>query len=231
MDLKTKAMAVGCILAPGLMEHRFQQRVRPDIAARLDAQKVIFIHIPKTGGVSVSTAAFGGSPGHRTWHQWQRLHPKKFGNYLKFAVIRDPISRFLSAYDYILNRPIGWSQLSDTWIDAVRSCGDIETLLKQLAEADWSRFPHFRPQSHFVATSDRTIMVNRIVPFTRIETEIENILGIKIKRLNPTRGDRTSAAELHPNDLKLLQNFYCDDSLLHEFALSAEGDVFGRRFG
>ncbi len=61
--------------------------------------RTIFIHIPKTGGNSVS-AAFGfGWAAHTDIGQYARtLRPEVFRGYFKFAVVRNPWERMLSEY-------------------------------------------------------------------------------------------------------------------------------------
>lgn len=65
-------------------------------------KKVIFIHNPKAGGTSIkqafglADAKFGAD--HRTPHHF--IHPKTWDSYYTFAVVRHPIDRFVSSYNY-----------------------------------------------------------------------------------------------------------------------------------
>jgi chondroitin 4-sulfotransferase 11 len=66
-----------------------------------DANKVIFVHIPKAAGNGVTKSIFGcESNGHYTWKAYARDNVK-FREYYKFAVVRNPYDRFISAYDYL----------------------------------------------------------------------------------------------------------------------------------
>jgi hypothetical protein len=66
-----------------------------------DATQSIFIHIPKTGGVSIAAALYGVLIPHYTWQEWRRVNPTKFKRYFKFAVLRDPVTRFASSFDFV----------------------------------------------------------------------------------------------------------------------------------
>lgn len=69
--------------------------------------KIIFIHIPKCAGVSISTA-FGyntnlASGRHYTSKEYKEKYPYEYKTYYKFAFVRNPYSRILSFYNYILS--------------------------------------------------------------------------------------------------------------------------------
>jgi len=67
-------------------------------------EKLIFIHIPKTAGTSITFEPFFDFVDihvphwHETWKFYQKNYPEEWKNYKKFAVIRDPVERFLSQY-------------------------------------------------------------------------------------------------------------------------------------
>jgi len=63
--------------------------------------RCIFIHIPKTGGKSVSSALGFGWPGHKDISQYAgELNPEVFQSYFKFAVVRNPWERLVSEYNF-----------------------------------------------------------------------------------------------------------------------------------
>src|SRR5437588_5671820 len=69
----------------------------PQIYHRL---KTIFVHVPKTAGTSIERhlqmqdCASGPIGGHTTASAFQRHFPDAFGEYFKFAVVREPVDRF-----------------------------------------------------------------------------------------------------------------------------------------
>ena len=78
-------------------------------------QNWLFIHIPKTAGTSISQALFGSDFGHCTVDHYEIFSPKRFHNYFKFAFVRNPWDRFLSAYKF-LNKG-GMYSVDKNWAD------------------------------------------------------------------------------------------------------------------
>src|SRR5690606_6994134 len=82
-----------------------------------DNLRCIFIHIPKTGGVSVSKALFGNlGGGHNTVRDYKVIFgPLTFARYFSFTFVRNPFSRLYSAFSFLKkggfnNRDLEWSQ-------------------------------------------------------------------------------------------------------------------------
>ena len=65
--------------------------------------RCLFIHVPKNAGTSVTEALRldVGLPGHRTWREYEGRCIAPDGTpYFSFAVVRDPLDRLVSNYDY-----------------------------------------------------------------------------------------------------------------------------------
>jgi hypothetical protein len=74
-----------------------------DIRRRCQSWKdlgTIFIHVPKTAGVSVSRALYGRPLGHFTAVDIRRVLPREFGSLFTFGVVRNPLNRLISAYRF-----------------------------------------------------------------------------------------------------------------------------------
>ncbi|MCC5796454.1 MAG: sulfotransferase family 2 domain-containing protein [Methylophaga sp.] len=68
--------------------------------------KFIFIHVPKAAGTSLKTAlnlSFRDA-GHLPLTYYEHLHPEEYREFYKFAFVRNPWSRLLSAYNYMSQR-------------------------------------------------------------------------------------------------------------------------------
>lgn len=63
--------------------------------------KLIFIHIPKCAGRSISDA-FGLSFDHYTAAFYKQHQPELWQEYRKFTIVRNPLDRFVSMYHYMM---------------------------------------------------------------------------------------------------------------------------------
>src|SRR5580658_494468 len=66
--------------------------------------RLLFIHVPKNAGTSIAAALYGRSLGHKTAHFYHTAAVDFFRDAEVFAVLRDPVERFLSAYWFIRNQ-------------------------------------------------------------------------------------------------------------------------------
>src|SRR5690554_5547712 len=65
---------------------------------------ILFIHIPKSAGTTISTELYGKRIGHNYYTDWKSLKGKKFTENMKsFSVVRNPITRLESAYRFAIN--------------------------------------------------------------------------------------------------------------------------------
>ena len=60
----------------------------------------VFVHVPKTAGVSMEVHSYIGGTGHSTFHQLT-LEEKFDPDYFKWAFVRNPYDRLASAYFYL----------------------------------------------------------------------------------------------------------------------------------
>jgi hypothetical protein len=194
-----------------------------------------FIHIPKTAGTSVSAALYGEGVRHRTWEDLRAMDPEGFARWLTLAVVREPIDRFLSAYDYLMRG--GRTEFDVAFRRRfLRGRPSITTFIAEHLHPPRQRaqilaWLHFRPQCDYVATPAGRIMVRRLIPFDRLDDVLPAWLpaSTPLPRLNVTRGSRTPRAALSANDTDLLVQIYRDDAALFHLAHAAGGaDVYGR---
>ena len=94
-----------------------------------DKYKILYIHIPKTGGISVNKwfqeldpdAGSISERKHDSLISLKQKHGTKFDSYFKLAVVRNPWSRAVSLYEYrkkmlrgnIRNWPLHWPSRND----------------------------------------------------------------------------------------------------------------------
>lgn len=112
----------------------------------------VFIHVPKAAGSSIAMALYGRRLGHHPARRLMQEDPESWAALEKFSVLREPVSRFLSAYVYALaggtaEGAIRWRAEYDD--PALRDVNAF--VLDYLARGDLlDKDVVFWPQSHFV---------------------------------------------------------------------------------
>lgn len=121
-----------------------------------DRHKCIFVHVPKAAGISVATGLFGHlAGGHRTVRAYRRIFGWDFDRYFVFTVVRNPYSRLVSAYNFMMGEhPV--FRLNAVYRDTVLAeySGFEEFVVHELRTAA-SEFIVFRPQTHFLCADER----------------------------------------------------------------------------
>lgn len=110
-----------------------------------DEHECLFIHIPKTGGMSVADCLFGYQVGH---HRVSELTEEFPDYYYRFAFVRDPYSRLRSAYKYFQQ---GGAKESDAeWAkENILIYPTFEDFVLHGLEKVMDH-PHFRPQKYWL---------------------------------------------------------------------------------
>lgn len=203
----------------------------PEELLRLVDERGLFIHIPKAAGNSVCQALYGMKIHHRPAGEIRLFHPWRYRRWYKFAVVREPVDRFLSSYDF-LSRGGKNSQDAAFRDNFIRNVGDINAFIQRLSNTAFRqkvmRYFHFRPQFYYVCVARRCI-VNRLIPFERMNEELPPLLaGASVPFVNVTGGNRTPVSVLSPENLAFVQKLYRIDRTLHQLASSESGkNVYG----
>lgn len=203
-------------VAPGRMIARSHPKPDPNLDDVYMKRGLILIHIPKNAGTSVEDAIYGYHVRHRTWREVQVLCPRAWQSLPKIAILRDPVDRFLSAFDYLKSggrneqdRQFGARMIGDRSIDAFlnRFCKNPSF------RATSMRYFHFRPQSDFISDGD-VVKVDHLIPFHRIAQGLEKFAGVApsaLKHANKTNGRRS---ELPQSAADHLRSIYAQDAAL-----------------
>jgi hypothetical protein len=144
--------------------------------------KSIFIHVPKAAGSSIREvlyeSAYGGS--HATAREFEVLFPEAFACYFKFAVVRNPWDRLVSAYAYFLKG--GNSSRLDALVrDKMKSLNGFEGWCEYLHHERLSEprslpmLPHFIPQACFVRDKENNVIVDSILRFENLQNDFESV--------------------------------------------------------
>nr|WP_246847375.1 sulfotransferase family 2 domain-containing protein [Vibrio crassostreae] len=64
---------------------------------------ILFIHIPKAAGSSISIGLYNSQIGHKKASDYYLENPREYQKVDSFTVVREPVDRFLSTYRFLAN--------------------------------------------------------------------------------------------------------------------------------
>lgn len=186
-------------------------------------KKCLFIHIPKTGGVSVSEVIYGNfGVGHRSI-KWSKVHLRNMKGYYVFTIVREPVDRFISAVNYLLEEGnnyehSAWKELY--FRDHFSLNRLVENSLSRLMESDI----HFKSQTSFLLNDgelDQDINnVFRFEDFRSVDDMLLKKFGKRTKHVNVTKNKKFSLSDLSEESLSILKSAYCLDYKLLNYKSS-----------
>lgn len=144
--------------------------------AAFDYYKCIFVHIPKTGGISVSEALWGHMGGvHKTMEEYRRIFGRDTLNeYFSFTFVRNPWARLVSAWSYL--KAGGQHARDKAWAEKyLTPFPDFKSFVSDgLNENGVLNGIHFRPQTDFI-TLDGKIAVDFIGRQENLKTDFNTV--------------------------------------------------------
>jgi len=182
--------------------------------------RAIFIHVPKAAGSALLDAWLGFQTGHVTAADYQTADPNFFAAAYVFSFVRNPLARFVSAYDHIQTDDL-WSYLPDMKRLLDRQGATAAGVAERLAAgSELIALPWFAPQHTFLEIRGR-LAVNRVFKTESFAADLEVIrgeTGIRFRDLAPVnrRGDPTAlaSARLGPAAVANLRRIYSRDFTL-----------------
>lgn len=142
-----------------------------------DENRCIFVHIPKTAGISLCTALFdckGG--GHLTARAYRALFGgQAFDEYFKFTFVRNPWDRIVSAYTYLSQG--GGNERDAAWGRSVLSQYPSfdEFVLQWLDSRNVYTQIHFVPQWEFVVNGQGHVCMDFVGRFERLADDFQYV--------------------------------------------------------
>jgi hypothetical protein len=169
--------------------------IRDYVLGPLKRRKLIFIHVPKNAGTAISQAIYGRGLAHyRAWF-YRRLDPAFYEATPSFAILRDPIDRFISAYFFVKNSGGDMIELYPPWsqIYAKLATLDMDLFLAvhQVFLRHYRRLDYvLRPQCDFIFDENNKVMVDHLFVMGRDDEALRTFLmdhGVgEVPRLNTT---------------------------------------------
>ena len=135
----------------------------------------IYIHIPKCAGQSIAASLYGHTVHHYKASFYYKYFPKFFDSAFVFSCVREPISRFLSAYSYLKSG--GRTQRDARIRDSYIKNNDINSFVNYIYSSDFENnidLMHFHTQTSFLTLADDPYLViaNRVYNFNNLNSFI-----------------------------------------------------------
>lgn len=181
------------------------------------SKKAIFVHIPKTAGISVCYSLFGGlAGGHRRIREYSLAFSKReFESFYKFAFVRHPADRLCSAFRFL--RKGGRSKEDARYGKEVLGsfANEDDFVKKWLKRERLHDYLHFVPQYEFLRTWGTSPKVDFIGRFENLAEDFETIRsrvgGKPLKNLNSSERQETWQEVLSDQSRKLASEIYAVD--------------------
>ena len=155
--------------------------------------RVIFVHVPKCAGSAFLDAYLGYQTGHITAGEYRNADPDLFAEAYVFTFVRDPIARFVSAYDHVQTDDL-WDYLPEMrTVISRHGRSPIEVAEQLTPESDLLALPWFAQQHTFLEIRGR-VAVNRVFKTESFASDLDVIraeTSIQLRPLAPInrRGD------------------------------------------
>lgn len=206
------------------LESKFPERMRERLQClrrqpHWRRRGVIFVHVPKAAGTSISNAIYGRSLGHIKAASIRAFCPDLYADSVVFSVVRNPWDRAVSAYEFARQGGTDIAGIAGRVGRASRNWGNFPDFLTgYLAGLDTERADFvFQPQTAFVC-DDRGLIVHDIFRFERME-EVEAFLrarlgpDLSIASMNASQRRRDYAESYRGSQelIDIVASVYADD--------------------
>ena len=189
-----------------------------------DETRSIFVHVPKTAGVSFHRAMYDKSRdyGHAPAVAFRHRDPERFAAYWKFAFMRDPVDRFISAFYYLTTNPHNPRDAAYGQEHFVKY-GTVSNLVAEMQKpatrAKVMSWVHFLPQSYYLCDAKGNVLVDDIFRTTEFDAALPVIaerLGVEFTPSRENVSRRTREGELNAEEQAFVERLYHDDRRVFE---------------
>lgn len=144
----------------------------------------LFIHVPKVAGISICLSIYGQEVGHQMLRYYEACDREKTNKAFKFAFIRNPWDRLVSAYLFL--KAGGMQKYKgDKYFSGLisRSFSSFEIFVRDwLTPTSVYTFNHFIPQLEFILNRAGTIGMDYIGRYEALDDDLAVVferLGIQ----------------------------------------------------
>lgn len=174
-------------------------------------KKIIFIHIPKTAGVSLIRTIYGNVSleSHRSVSFYKRIFRGKYSEYFTFSFVRNPWDRLYSAYKFLEKGGynIHDKNAFDMYFSEYQDFNDF--VMNGLSNRVIYKVMHLIPQSDFICDRNDSILVDFVGRFEIMDQsvlDLENAIGTKINLEYHNMNQKKNYKEVYTEEMILKVN-------------------------
>ncbi|MBK0382514.1 adenylyl-sulfate kinase [Pedobacter sp. SD-b] len=185
----------------------------------------LFVHIPKSGGISINRSLFCNlGTGHTPIWQFQKqLGEQAFNNFFKFTFVRNPWDRLVSAFLFL--KKGGLNEADKLWSENnLKDYHDFESFVKNwVNEKNIFSYVHFIPQHYFLCVNGSKPLVDFIGKYENIEIDFKYVadkLNIKapLQKLNVNETKNHYSNYYNEETISIVKDVYKRDIELFDYS-------------
>jgi hypothetical protein len=185
---------------------------------------IIFIHVPKAAGSSISRSVYGRAVSHIKAKDFKKISPQLFDELYTFSMVRNPYSRLYSAYNYLKQGgtnevPIGKRPTIDS--NDLKSFENF--VLNWAAKRDMAKEHSILQPQHLYTHDNGKLLLDQVWKLEETNQFIDDMklrLGdnYSLLSINKSEGDNTSLEKIYSEDMKqIVQRIYSKDFELFDY--------------
>jgi len=199
---------------------------KPSPFSLYDTTGVAFIHVPKNAGTFINSVVYPEfAPetstkinAHHSAQYLSLLDKRAFDSIRKFAILRNPVARLRSAFDYLkFKTPFDTDKaFAEKFLIHFANFEEFCANVNDDTFTALMRWPHFQPQISFICDTHGTLLVDALTVFERMDIGLRNIGEIWGKDWS---GVEVNTAPLKSEDAAtgVVEKYYSSDLRLWEF--------------
>jgi len=196
-----------------LLRHRLE---------RIRDAGVLFIHIPKNAGMSVSSTLYNDQVFHPTIRYYARVAPDLVRDLPSFAVWRHPVERFVSAFRFAQAGGSHEVPVSRAFRERYMAFRTLDEAIDHVAATSslYDLDHIFRPQFWYVADMAGRIAVDHIYMIDQLDNALADYVNAGTDKIAWINRSTPLDIELSPDQLAKLRRLYPIDFAIHEALLT-----------
>lgn len=183
---------------------------------------VIFIHVPKNAGTTIATQLYGRHIGHRSAEFYRQADPEFFASAPSFALVRDPVARFVSAYNFAKkggSATVPASQHVTAFAQSFQTISECAACIVSMPERERARLDFvFRRQSDFTCDANGKVIVDKLIRLEAVSGGSFTIGGHNITMETRINEAQRTASPVEDGLSDILRAAYPRDFELHQDA-------------